>query len=918
MNKQTSAYKLTISVLFGLLGFVINFISIDFPFPPYTATILIGLLFPMLITLAWGWKYGLLAALVGGCQSMWWLWGPSNGYATFIVVPLFTLWIVWHGLIANTRRRREDRVWWLSLYTVEIPFRILSSISLFTLARLAVAFNPPPWNWASNASSVIPLQFSSFVVVKQAVAGCVILLLADVTLSFRWPRRFFGLEEDRNQKITHRIISIALLLGFLFWGIDSVVSSAVFYPESAFLDALALDIPPHMLYVRTFFVLACLAGGLLAARLLRKQRTSDQALQMSEGAYRVLADNAIDVIWQTNLRLVFTYVSPAVEHMMGYTVQEWVGTRLSQHASRKEFFGMARIALRSIKHYKEIKHLTFEGRMFRRDGIEIPVEITARLLLSDKGIPIGLQGTTRDVTKRRQAEKLLREAYTIIAQSPAVAFLWKNEETWPVEYVSENVKNLFGRTVEEVTSGGIPFAEFVHPDDLERVREEVATHSEDEKCEAFSHAPYRIVTKGGATKWVDDRTSIRRDDRGQITHYQGILLDITEREQAEDALSESEEKLRNIVENSTNLFYSHTPDHQLTFLSPQTQQFFDCPPEDAMGIWMQLATDNPSNAKGLEITEKAIRTGERQPPYELELIGKKGRKIRVEVNEAPVLRDGKTVAIVGALTDITERKRAEEEKLAVDAHLRQSQKLESIGTLASGVAHEINNPLMGMINYADLIAERSEDDVVKEHSQVIMTEGHRIAAIISNLLSFSRQDKERHSSAEIRDIIDNSLSLVGSSLRKDQITLDLDIPEDLRSLKCRSQQIEQVIINLLTNAHDALNERYPEYDENKVIRITARMFEKDGEDWIRTTVEDHGAGIPKDVAQRIFDPFFTTKSRADGTGLGLSVSFGIVKEHHGELAVESVPGEGTRFHIDLRVNNRGAARRDRNRPRSLV
>ena len=262
MNKRTVAYKVTVSVIFGLLGFAINFYSIDFPFPPYTATVLIGLLFPMLITLAWGWKYGLLAALVGGCQSMWWLWGPSNGYATFLVVPPFTLWIIWHGLIAHARRRRKDRKWWLSSYAVEIPFRILSTINLLTLARLAITFNPPPWSWASNASSVIPFQFSSFVAVKQAVVSCVILLLADVILNFRWARRFFGLEEDRNQKNTNRIIGIALLLGFLFWVVDSAISSSVFHPENSFLDALALNIPPCGLYARTFFILACLVGGL--------------------------------------------------------------------------------------------------------------------------------------------------------------------------------------------------------------------------------------------------------------------------------------------------------------------------------------------------------------------------------------------------------------------------------------------------------------------------------------------------------------------------------------------------------------------------------------------------------------------------------------------------------------------------------
>jgi len=110
------------------------------------------------------------------------------------------------------------------------------------------------------------------------------------------------------------------------------------------------------------------------------------------------------------------------------------------------------------------------------------------------------------------------------------------------------------------------------------------------------------------------------------------------------------------------------------------------------------------------------------------------------------------------------------------------------------------------------------------------------------------------------------------------------------------------VINLLTNAHAALNARYAEYDENKIIRITAHTFESDGTSWIRTTVEDHGTGIAKELEDRIFDPFFTTKSRCEGTGLGLSVSFGIVKEHGGELTVESIPGERTRFHIDLPID----------------
>ena len=138
--------------------------------------------------------------------------------------------------------------------------------------------------------------------------------------------------------------------------------------------------------------------------------------------------------------------------------------------------------------------------------------------------------------------------------------------------------------------------------------------------------------------------------------------DAAERRRAEHALRRNQERLREVVEHSTNLFYSHTTDHQLTYVSPQTRAFFDCEPEEALTHWTDFVTDHPINQRGMALTERAIATGKRQPVYELELRGARGRKIWVEVNEAPMVRDGQTVGVVGALTDVTERKRAEEER----------------------------------------------------------------------------------------------------------------------------------------------------------------------------------------------------------------------------------------------------------------
>jgi PAS domain S-box-containing protein len=272
---------------------------------------------------------------------------------------------------------------------------------------------------------------------------------------------------------------------------------------------------------------------------------------------------------------------------------------------------------------------------------------------------------------------------------------------------------------------------------------------------------------------------------------------------------------------------------------------------------------------------------------------------------SPIVDDtGKITHFLAVNEDITEHKRLERERAAMEAQMRQQQKIESIGTLASGVAHEINNPINGIMNYAQLIQDRlpAESPLI-EFTGEIMHETQRVATIVRNLLTFARNEKQSHSPARIADIIEAVLSLVRAVIRHDQITLNVNVSGELPQLKCRSQQIQQVIMNLITNARDALNERYPGHNLDKVLNLEARLLEKAGRRWIRVTVEDHGTGIAPEIRERMFDPFFSTKGRDKGTGLGLSISHGIVKEHHGQWTVESELGKYTRMHVDLPVDN---------------
>jgi PAS domain S-box-containing protein len=297
---------------------------------------------------------------------------------------------------------------------------------------------------------------------------------------------------------------------------------------------------------------------------------------------------------------------------------------------------------------------------------------------------------------------------------------------------------------------------------------------------------------------------------------------------------------------------------------------------------------------------RALRDGSQaQLEVRIEIGGSAARWYAVRV--APIVIDGVIDRTIVVATDIDDRKRTEAERDRFEDQLRQQQRLESIGTLASGVAHEINNPVQGIMNYAELIAEsNAADDLIREFSLEIQHETQRVAAIVRNLLAFSRQElTESGETTSVAEIVEGTVSLIRAVMRRDQIRLDIDIPGDLPKLSCRRQQIQQVIMNLVTNARDALNARWSGYHELKSVHVRAVAFERDGAAWVRVEVRDHGGGVPESVVAHIFDPFFTTKGRDQGTGLGLAVSHGIVNDHGGRLLLDNHPGEGARFLIEL-------------------
>jgi PAS domain S-box-containing protein len=265
----------------------------------------------------------------------------------------------------------------------------------------------------------------------------------------------------------------------------------------------------------------------------------------------------------------------------------------------------------------------------------------------------------------------------------------------------------------------------------------------------------------------------------------------------------------------------------------------------------------------------------------------------------PFRHGGTIIGALGMALDVTDRKLAEEQSAALQARLRQKYKLEAVGQLASGLAHEINNPLQSVMNFAQLIRARSEPGPLREYATEILQEVQRIAASVRNLQSFVRQEGELPVEVRMHELVERTLALFRTALLKEQIALEVDVPAELPAVWGKLHEIQQVLVNLLTAARDALNERHPANDERKRIRVSAQVVEAgEHERALRVTIEDQGTVIGVQDLSRVFEPFVTIEGRGQGSAFALAISHNIVRDSGGQLSVES-EGDVTRFHLDL-------------------
>lgn len=248
---------------------------------------------------------------------------------------------------------------------------------------------------------------------------------------------------------------------------------------------------------------------------------------------------------------------------------------------------------------------------------------------------------------------------------------------------------------------------------------------------------------------------------------------------------------------------------------------------------------------------------------------------------------------------LARRELAQREEL--EKYLRDQQKLEILGSVSAGLVHEIRNPVAGIRSYAELLVHKPENSAkVVSYSGKIVKASDRIICLVENMLKFVRKECSESVSVEcVQDVVNEALDFASVQLKKDCIIWEKSLPGKRVYVRLHPGVLHQVLMNLITNAKDALNDRFPDSHPEKTLRVFSTFVTKKKESLLRISVEDNGAGIPNDIEKDLFRPFFTTKSNRSGTGLGLAISRRIVQDAGGQLSFETVPGKGTVFHVDL-------------------
>lgn len=488
----------------------------------------------------------------------------------------------------------------------------------------------------------------------------------------------------------------------------------------------------------------------------------------------------------------------------------------------------------------------------------------------------------RDITERKRIEEAHQESQrqltTLIGNLPGFVYRCRNDRDWTFDYLSAGVSDLTGYSVEDyLVRRSTSYGQNTHPGDHKRIWQEVQAALEQHRSYEMT---YRILTKSGEVRWVWERGEGIFAEDGTLSYLEGFVTDITERKRAEHLLRQSEERYRRLIAISPYAILVNRGS-RIIFANDQAIKLFGAVKADEILGKAVTALFHPDyHTVVRERIHELVEGCAQVPTLEEQVVTLDGQSVDVEVSAAKFVDDGGP-AILVMLRDISERKRLQEQ-------LRRTERVAELGTLASGMAHEIGTPMNVILGRAEYLLDRVTEEPIKKGLQTIITQVERITRVMNQLLSFARRKTPERVALDLKQVIEDGLEMFQERLTRQQILVVTEFTDDCPMVQADGDQMSQVFINLVMNAVHAM-------PDGGTLRISL-MPEKQV---VKLAVVDTGQGIPQDVVKRIFEPFFTTKEFGQGTGLGLTVVKGIIEEHQGSITVESEEGKGTTFTILL-------------------
>ncbi len=517
------------------------------------------------------------------------------------------------------------------------------------------------------------------------------------------------------------------------------------------------------------------------------------------------------------------------------------------------------------------------------------------------------EGTVEDITDQIHNQMALRDSEErlrlITSQVPGAVFAVYTRRSGEREYryVSSGIRDIYGFEPEDLMRNPSLFERYLHPDDralFERDGRAIQAGP------VVLETEFRVVLPGGRVRWVCNRSCPASVDAEGVLRV-GVQFDITDRKEAEAALHASEVLWKLALESAGDGVWDWNPSTGEGFVSPGIKAILGYPEGADVDLEALVHPDDVAQT----FADRQAHFEGRAPAYRNEhrLRHRDGSWKWVLSRGMVIARDeqGRPLRMVGTHTDITEHKQAEALHRALEAQLRESQKMEAIGTLAGGVAHDFNNLLAAILG--NLVLAR--EDIGPNHpAQESLSEINRAAIrarqLVQQILTFSRRQTQEMVRQPLTPLVSDALRLLRSLLPAG-VRLVAHLPEHALPVQADATQIQQVLMNLCTNAWQSLAGRADgsitvalddvRLDASRALRMGALA----GGRYARLSVADNGPGMDEETQRRVFEPFFTTKGPGEGTGLGLAVVHGIVKAHQGAIELHSRPGQGARFDIYL-------------------